>query len=1620
MWWRVALILSILCSVTTKGQSVPQCVTEVEIVARDIHTSAISFPSGVTTALLDNDVHVDIAVTSFNEDSVMWFRNDGTGSFTLAQTLPDTLDGAQAVVAGNLDGDTDVDLVVASQSDDSITWFQNTDGDGTFVLAQVVATDVTNAYDVIIADVDGDMRPDLVASGYGTGGGIAFYTNSDGGGTFVFEAYVLEDANNRRVAAADYNGDGRMDIAVAERSDGAYWFENVDGSGTVWVQHPVTLEAFGCESIAMGDVDGDGDPDLATASRFDSKTAWYENVDGNGTFGPQQIISAETSFVQDVVFGDLDNDNDLDVVACSLSTDSASWFENEDGVGGFGPRKIISTDIASAIEVALGDLDGDLIPDVVAAGIADLVWLPTAESPSRGFVSEVMSDTLALVRDISACDLDGDGDLDVAVADNTADRIVWFENLNGRGRFADAAPVVSAVLRPWKVVCGDLDLDGDLDLAIVSNFDDRVGWVENQDGGGTFGPLRVLSDTANSVLDLDVVDMDRDGDLDLVYAARFENVVAWFENTDGAGTFSQTASQMVGLSRASRVKIADLDGDNDYDVAVLAGETGEVVIAENVLGNATLWGPPVGVATFLNTDISSQLVVGDVDGDGDNDVFVSIFADDQVYLILNTLEAGGAGLADHFSTAATTLLSGLDGIADLVLIDFDYDGDVDVLVSPQYDDHVLWYENTDGMGTLVPVEVSTGDAPTALAVGDIDSDGDNDVLVFYLVDLELVFSSSLTRGPFARLTPTTRTLPSVATPVTHEACKIPQSFACLAHQLALSSHCVRDRVVLDPGVLSCASDRAAKVTRAVRIEAAVPGATTFDCQGGVLFLAAVDGSSVGDVELVGVTVVNTGAGTGESRAVPGLRADGVGATIRFANGTLSGGVSAASASLLSSGIGGCLLAASGGHVVLEGSSVLNCTAATAGGGMAAVGAGSLLTLCTSTLRGNTGGSGGGLAALEGGVVDASDVMVVHNEATRVGGGVWVQPNVPATPEDPFSTIRNGVFAENKAAVGGGVALGKQDGFASSSLAVSDIPLGEYLEALGPQATAQIAPPALVMSRVEVRGNRASNVGGGIFACDGRVDVQGAKSSGSWVSGNAVGGSTDAAQSSATAFVCATLTSGGMTPSARQAESVPWIRFEVSGGPPAWDGSGVHGPVAGLEWVSEPTARVEAGGVVAGSIRSVDWLGELVEYTQAEALVSFDPTPTLGPVADATVLLGSSESDLPVVLLKVTEDATLPENVTMRVSLTNGGGEGVLPVAALVAAIELEVCGPGRGGVVEGSGLTSCVPCVEGTEAEERSLAPCLARITCPANTVRLEGNGTAIPCVCERGFWIRSGLPNEACEGCPDGGNCAGGSARPVASPGFFSRSPDEPVFVKCTRDGCVGENKCQSGYEGYLCSACEKGYFSESEALCTRCPPNAGTRFVSMGVALVVATLAAAAFVTWSAHRSLEAQTGNGTGGEGRPSQAMVTAFRTRTLPVTPTMVIFAAQVISIVIEANFGWSTEVRSAYSFLGVLNVDVRVVGTQCSLASFHTMYVVSVLLPMGLLCLVLFTVVVLKATVFVSQMIRKKKSTEKNGKNGNGGEARRKGTKDEDTNKQKERAWKGERSTYLLKVNTETG
>ncbi len=326
-----------------------------------------------------------------------------------------------------------------------------------------------------------------------------------------------------------------MDIASASRgSDTLAWQENLDGNGTFGPQQMITTSLDQTVYVATADLDGDGDMDILGISGFGDLIVWFENLDRLGSFSSQRIIDASTILPSEIITADLDGDGDEDVVVCSIGENAIIWFENTNGLGDFGPKQTITNSALSGRSVYAADLDGDLDIDLLAtsSGNKRLYWYENLDGLGTFGPDQLIVETLDYGGFVSvfAIDIDGDSDNDVLAAEFGGNTLSWFENTNGLGAFGPQQIITSTLITPYMIFSIDLDNDGDLDVLSASGTDDKVIWYENTDGLGTFSTEKVITTLTDNPRSVYAADIDNDGDNDVLSASIADYKIAWYEN----------------------------------------------------------------------------------------------------------------------------------------------------------------------------------------------------------------------------------------------------------------------------------------------------------------------------------------------------------------------------------------------------------------------------------------------------------------------------------------------------------------------------------------------------------------------------------------------------------------------------------------------------------------------------------------------------------------------------------------------------------------------------------------------------------------------------------------------------------------------------------------------------------------------------------------------------------------------------------------------------------------------------------------------------------------------------------------------------------------------------------
>lgn len=334
-----------------------------------------------------------------------------------------------------------------------------------------------------------------------------------------------------------------------------------------FTRHSAAYNASDPYALDAADVDEDGDFDIAYLSQSGDYLAWAEN-DGKQNFSTHTIASGLDLPLNNasVQVTDIDLDGDFDLVSPVDWTDSFAWWEN-DGNEGF-TRHDLTSPTSYPVVIMAADLDGDTDLDFAVAG-SGLAWW---ENDGAQHFSRHAMTTVGNYSWIDPVDLDQDSDTDLLAASRSGS-LAWWEN-DGSENFTRRAirdGSSTSMGDRSTLRAADLDRDGDLDLISASDLLDELALWEN-DGTQNF-TSSVLVSGFDHPNDLIAASLDGDTNLDLL-AGGF--AFAWYETSSNG-----FLRHLFLREAAAAIDIADLDGDGDIDILSASRSTDQVYWWEN-------------------------------------------------------------------------------------------------------------------------------------------------------------------------------------------------------------------------------------------------------------------------------------------------------------------------------------------------------------------------------------------------------------------------------------------------------------------------------------------------------------------------------------------------------------------------------------------------------------------------------------------------------------------------------------------------------------------------------------------------------------------------------------------------------------------------------------------------------------------------------------------------------------------------------------------------------------------------------------------------------------------------------------------------------------------------------
>lgn len=525
-----------------------------------------------------------------------------------------------------------------------------------------------------------------------------------GGGTFQLHSAALFDCELDALAVGDVDHDGDIDVVAPTYCPPGFYVFVNNGAGVL--SAGALVPSTGTRALQLADFNGDGELDVALGGTTAANSIAVHLGIG-GSFGPPTTYALSKA-TRSLASGDIDGDGDIDLVALTGPPGSHRLVKLlNSGAGAFTATNGAFFEFD---RIALGDFDGDGALDV-AGSIADACAI--ARNLGGGDFVRTHSYVAGRVRSApTLCHVDADGWLDLLLGSD-AD-VTW---LRGLGACAlDGGEIADDTTRVNQAAAADLDGDGVNEIVLVTPLEARV---MRHVGFGQFqlGATSALPFTApypGTYVELG--DVDGDGKLDGVFS-NYSTSVVW---TPGDGLGGLGAAQPIdtssgtGVYVASSIAVGDVDGDGLDDVVATPGNWQSFFTVVRSLGNGA-FAAPQSVATPYG---AREIRLGDLDGDGRADVVLRTTSAN--LLVLRSLPGGGFGPPMSYPLPSAALRPTLG--------DVDGDQKLDVILGLAGLNAGFATLLGDGLGRF-GAPVLSGPGPAfALALVDLDQDGRRDVI----------------------------------------------------------------------------------------------------------------------------------------------------------------------------------------------------------------------------------------------------------------------------------------------------------------------------------------------------------------------------------------------------------------------------------------------------------------------------------------------------------------------------------------------------------------------------------------------------------------------------------------------------------------------------------------------------------------------------------------------------------------------------------------------------------------------------------------------------------------------------------------------------------------------------
>lgn len=589
----------------------------------------------------------------------------------------------------------------------------------------IYQSELNRPSDVALADIDGDGREDLVvASLYNEQ--IVWYPNQ-GGNDFGSKQLISNtEGSPEKLFTADLDGDSDKDIVSWESNyskETIVWYENMQPG--ISEGSPVDVTAEWLDAVKIKDINGDSLADIIYAD--DNAVWWNENLGGRFARAEEVRGSDQAGMVKDIEVAELNGDQKKDIVVAhekDSRTDEDGqivWFQNRDST--FSSSQILLDSLHNPTDLHMDKRATDnglfavVTSDEYEHYIVEFLDISKSITPSDTVLHRVP----ASMKLIKLIDKEADGDRDFLVKNTFTNVVGWMENTgDGFRNYMDLAG-----LEVSGVITEDIVGDSRMEIVLATITNDNVRWYQKTDSlYQKWEELNVK--TVSSPTQIDAVDINQDGNPDVVSFSEGDDKLAWYEN-EGSGFGQQRLiSDTAGITTFTTGNV-----DDDQESEIVAGTKEARLLGYDKIGSGFS-----NIFEIYSSGIPDDIEIGDLDADNDKDI---VQANRENQIVWHEKTAG-----DYRERAASLIGTG----TSVEVADMDNDGINDVLTTSRDEFDVFWYSNADGNFDGKHMVSDSAAFPKKAIAVDFDNDQDQDVMVISNVPVGNPFYENKGEGDF--------------------------------------------------------------------------------------------------------------------------------------------------------------------------------------------------------------------------------------------------------------------------------------------------------------------------------------------------------------------------------------------------------------------------------------------------------------------------------------------------------------------------------------------------------------------------------------------------------------------------------------------------------------------------------------------------------------------------------------------------------------------------------------------------------------------------------------------------------------------------------------------------------